>query len=1541
MLDVFAHPRRQVRTPYCTSSNLIQLLLVLGILFSGASTLYAQTPVPTGTFPRIGNVWWGEYAYANAPSNVANTQLFLGPNFNSGVAPIVAAEDPDTPILYTVNAMETTAGVPSVPSSYYLVDTNGNKICNWPGNPPNYILNLTNPTVATFVGQYAAQQLTLAGSGYAGIFFDNVEAQIANMTSDCYGNSIQISSQANGVADAPAALNAAWQAGIYTVLSAFRAAAPNTYIAIHADQLPPDPRSLALTNGDIFGFNVPQIREGTLAFGSLWDSYNQWFSSGQQPVIASLQSSPPSQIAYGYGYTPAATALSQTVSFAQSFYPNMRFGLAMTLMNNGFFIHDFGDVSSQVAWWYDEYNFNLGQPVTPAQLVGTAAGSNIVTNGGFENGLSSWAFSVTSDGSAAATASADTSTYYAGAASAKIAVTSAGTASYHIDLEQDGLSLTAGTEYTVRFWADSTTAQNIVVAMQGGSPSYANYGLCNSLNVAPGWNQYSVSFIANTTATDGRLEFLFGNASGTVWLDNVQMSTTPQRLYRRDFTNGVVLLNGTNQYQTFSLESGLSRFSGTQAPKYQYIVDDSSSSFSSTGSWVVNTYDTGFRKSAGPYYHAWNKTLHELDSGTGSAQWNLGIPADGSYTLQVWLPAASTASNWTTQAVYSLVANGTTIATIPLNQSSASAGDQWFNLGTFSLTAASNPTLVLTNGSSGSLIADAVYVFSATARYNDGAAVSQVTVPPMDGILLSRQTTNQSITFAAPANQLLGGSLSLGAVATSGLTVNYFSNTPSVCTTSGSTASFLALGTCSISASQPGNSSYTAAVPVTVSFLVQQSQAVNLTPTNGTAVLGSGTFAVQASATSGLAVTVASNTTSVCTISGSVVTPVAVGTCNLSGSQSGNTTYAPAPTAYATFSNVAPQTITFSAVATQALGGTPVALTATASSGLSVTFTTLTPTTCSVSGAKATPLAIGICTVQASQAGSSTYAAAPSVTQTFTVMPNLLTNGGFETSLSPWSFILGSTATGTATAALSTQQVVSGSSSVDVDVTAVTSPSYGVDLEQGSLPIYSGSSYTVQFWAKADSTHTMQVDLQGGAPSYALYGYYQTLTIGTAWQLYTATFVAPVTATDGRLEFHFASSTGNVWIDDVQFFGTSAVPQTITFPAPASIAYGTTGVALAATASSNLPITYSTSTPSVCSLTGSQIVTVAPGTCTVTASQAGNTAYLAATSVTQSFKVVQAAQTISFPAISNLSYTTTPLSIAATASSGLAVSFSSGTPAVCSVSGSTVTLSAAGTCSIVASQAGNADYAAATSVTQSFTVTPLVQTITFPALTTQATGAAPITLGATASSGLAVSYATQTPTVCSISGVTVTPLAAGTCTLTASQTGSSIYAAATSVNSSFTVATNQIVNANFSTGVLSPWLFTLTADGSAAATASVNSTAWTWGTNSAQVAVTSLATANWHVDLEQDNLSIVSGKTYVVEFWANTTVARAIQLKTQGGSPSFAAYGLSTSVNLTPGWALYQVTFTAPVTASDCRLEFLYGSATGTVSIDNVQFFAQ
>lgn len=87
-----------------------------------------------------------------------------------------------------------------------------------------------------------------------------------------------------------------------------------------------------------------------------------------------------------------------------------------------------------------------------------------------------------------------------------------------------------------------------------------------------------------------------------------------------------------------------------------------------------------------------------------------------------------------------------------------------------------------------------------------------------------------------------------------------------------------------------------------------------------------------------------------------------------------------------------------------------------------------------------------------------------------------------------------------------------------------------------------------------------------------------------------------------------------------------------------------------------------------------------------------------------SLNVNLTSQTIGFGELQARTLLNTPLSLNATASSGLPVTYSSTTPAVCSVSGSTVTLLSVGLCSISASQAGNNITQAASVITRSFRV---------------------------------------------------------------------------------------------------------------------------------------------------------------------------------------------------------------------------------------------
>ncbi|MBM3718123.1 MAG: hypothetical protein FJW53_04030, partial [Actinobacteria bacterium] len=100
------------------------------------------------------------------------------------------------------------------------------------------------------------------------------------------------------------------------------------------------------------------------------------------------------------------------------------------------------------------------------------------------------------------------------------------------------------------------------------------------------------------------------------------------------------------------------------------------------------------------------------------------------------------------------------------------------------------------------------------------------------------------------------------------------------------------------------------------------------------------------------------------------------------------------------------------------------------------------------------------------------------------------------------------------------------------------------------------------------------------------------------------------------------------------------------------------------------------------------------------------------TSTAASVTVAQAAQTITFGALTGRTYGDSPFTVSATSSSGLTISFATTTPVVCTVSTTTVSIVNIGTCTITASQAGNTDFLAATDAQQSFTVAGKALTVT-------------------------------------------------------------------------------------------------------------------------------------------------------------------------------------------------------------------------------------
>lgn len=324
-----------------------------------------------------------------------------------------------------------------------------------------------------------------------------------------------------------------------------------------------------------------------------------------------------------------------------------------------------------------------------------------------------------------------------------------------------------------------------------------------------------------------------------------------------------------------------------------------------------------------------------------------------------------------------------------------------------------------------------------------------------------------------------------------------------------------------------------------------------------------------------------------------------------------------------------------------------------------------------------------------------------------------------------------------------------------------------------------GTNNYSKWYASSDGTAYVIYDGTGGLIHLEKFSGSDLEEVGTPFAISSNLSSEVFTGNPNHLYLGFTNA--NTQLATVSQLQIGKSPQTITFPAIPGKTYGDADFDLSATASSNLTVTYAIADPSVATVTNGTVHILKGGTTTITASQAGNDTYAAATDVTVNLTVSKATQTIS--GLSDLAKTfgDANFDLSATATSGLAVSYSSSNTAVATISGNTVHIAGAGTATITASQTGDNKYLPATNVTISLTVNKSTQTISGLSDISKTVSDANFDLSATATSGLPVSYSSSNMAVATISGSTVHIAGAGTSIITASQAGDNNYEAAPNI----------------------------------------------------------------------------------------------------------------------------------------------------------------
>jgi hypothetical protein len=551
-----------------------RLLTVVLLLLSCPLKATPQAQEPG--YPRLVNIFW-QGSFDPAPTIEALAQwqvVVLNPIWTQEQLAQLRALNPDIKIFFMVNTYSmpkpgTTLDTWRIENVNYALendlwwyDTNSQIASDW---PDTWMVNLTSwsasPSQGHWLEFFAAQVVKLIDSrpDLDGIYFDNfwrrISWQQANRQLDSDCNPTHRPQGCDGVADTPEQLDAMWNTALRTFAADVRA----RFDVLQTQRQQP---LAILTNGasDYFeslnGTMLEYFPSGHSSkdFGSPY-GYNWWSEMLQYP--AGYLVAPFREMPYSFNILNAeAPGTLNTPVLSLGFQRHKRFCLASALMGDGYLSLDAGLAGHGNLWWEPEYDHAgrgreyLGAALGPMRRVLQANGTELLADSGFDEQPTAWlAFPFDTDG----VFSLDATTLHSAPFAARIDIGALlGPVSYKV--WQANLALVRDESYTLRFWARASG--NSELSLFISSPECPGERCLFEHNYAltPQWQLYESSFTANATTDIASLN-LFLDKVGTVWLDDVSLRQGDSRVFRRDFENGIALLNVTPKQQIIDLET--------------------------------------------------------------------------------------------------------------------------------------------------------------------------------------------------------------------------------------------------------------------------------------------------------------------------------------------------------------------------------------------------------------------------------------------------------------------------------------------------------------------------------------------------------------------------------------------------------------------------------------------------------------------------------------------------------------------------------------------------------------------------------------------------------------------------------------------------------------------------------------------------------------------------------------------------------------------------------------------------------------------------
>lgn len=405
---------------------------------------------------------------------------------------------------------------------WWLKNSNGENVVFWPGTK---MLNIGagtpekssiewNRYFATFVCDSI-----LATGLWDGLYLDNCWHSVRWLD----GN---IDVDRDGQPDRPATADSLWEVGMQVLLDIIRDSYPSISI---------------IGNGG--------YRYGDKINGALFETFpvwGEWFR-----LMDSYWRLDSSAVASQVNFINSNTENSGEISFQ-----NMRFGLTSALLGDGYYSYNYGADNHSQNWWFDEYSFDLGAPLSGPQK----KGEHIFLQENFETGgecvsLGDWEMSATL---------VDTLDFTTG-----VKADVSGEVEWNeIITSKDTLkcdSVHVRGEIRLRV-LESTDSTELFAILRKGSEYDKDINLLSSLSIREGLDTTILLYSDSLIKESGYRLIIGCRFGGHFLFDDLFLETDKDLIYTREFVNGMVVCNPSQRPQHLSLAGQYEKLKGVQDP---------------------------------------------------------------------------------------------------------------------------------------------------------------------------------------------------------------------------------------------------------------------------------------------------------------------------------------------------------------------------------------------------------------------------------------------------------------------------------------------------------------------------------------------------------------------------------------------------------------------------------------------------------------------------------------------------------------------------------------------------------------------------------------------------------------------------------------------------------------------------------------------------------------------------------------------------------------------------------------------------------------